>query len=794
MTESLGKLTLLLEAAKNMTMEAAATASSRLSDSTQKLSPQEISKCLNSRVENDTLRGIRSVIYLMCKGEDVVEYFADVVKNITSPNQKIKNLVLVYVTKFAELEPDTALLAINSIQKLLNEKDTVVRARSTRALANIRIIAIVPIVLLTIKRTVADPSPLVRSATAAAIESCYLLDDTNSKELLEHLSKLLADSEIQVVEAAVKCYYGIRAELKPLKKWAPIHGNFRRLCSMISEFDEWTQCFIVDILVEYCRLFIPRPKLYVHVEDQTKIVDMPYDFSAYADVEYEVSYDDDYGLFIDSLRILTYSTSDSVVLSVARAYYTLTPPLHFALSGLDRALLRIATSSFESYKISDMAYRIIFSICLKNRNVFAPHYTSFFLYPTDSLSAASAKLQILCVLVDEENFRGILEELKYYSIKFPKVSVARRAITAIGDCTRVSPVWNQNILKWCLGLLKKPSGPIISEILTLVRYLLQQIQNSGDANNDIVKTTAILAQILTQTNLSLEPKARIIWMIGEFTVQCQNKIGPDVLRTTIRDYASEGEAVRYQTLLLAAKAYCYEISKTSVPNETITAMFNHILHAAKYDVNFDTRDRARVLSVLLDSNANNSELACLFLQSPKPILLKGQGHNNFETTSFTKFLHAAKWADPETLPPSAIRKEAAVLVNSYASKISSADFRSSPSSSSPRALTPPITSHSISSKAFQGNSNASLIAKNARDQLQSLDDFFGNGESDSSELSEEEESEEDESEEESEEESEDNGEDNDDPEDDDEDEDDEDEEMYPKSSDDEADPKSKLLT
>ncbi|KAG7193141.1 AP-3 complex subunit beta [Scheffersomyces spartinae] len=743
MTEPLGKLTSLLEAAKNMTIEAAATASSRLSDSTQKLSPQEISKCLNSRVETDILRGIRSVIYLMGKGEDVLEYFADVVKNITSSNVKIKNLVMVYVTKYAEVEPDTALLAINSIQKLLNEKDSVVRARSTRTLCGILILAIVPIMLLTIKRTVADPSPLVRSATAGAIESCYGLDDTNGKELVGYLTKLLADSEIQVVESAVKCYYSIRSQLKPLKQWLPIHGNFRRLCSVIGEFDEWTQCFVVEILVEYCRLFIARPKLYL---DSNVIIDMPNDFSslgsaAAAAVDYDVSYDDDYLLFIDSLGMLTFSSSDAVVLSVAKAYYCLTPPVHFIKSGLNKALLRIATNAQESFKISELVYGMILNISLMDKKVFGSYYTNFFLYPTDPLSIASMKLKILCALVEETNIRYILEELKYYSIKFPKPSVARKAIIAIGDCARISDIWNGNILKWCLSLLKLAKGSILSEILSLLSYLLQQILNSGDPNEDISKTCMILSQILIQTELLLEPKARVIWIIGEFTVQCQNKIGPDVLRNLIKNYAFESEVVRYQTLLLAAKIYCYEVSKASVPNETITMMFKHVLHCAKYDTSFDTRDRARVLSVLLDNTntSSNSELACLFLQSPKPMLLKDHDDqdNMIKSSALNKYLVVTNWVDPKTLPSSTIRNEVGVLVNSYASKIASSDFRSS--TSSPRTLTPPITSHSISSKAFQGNSNVEITAKKARDQLQSLDDFFGNDDSDSSELEGEEE-------------------------------------------------------
>ena len=42
-------------------------------------------------------------------------------------------------------------------------------------------------------------------------------------------------------------------------------------------------------------------------------------------------------------------------------------------------------------------------------------------------------------------------------------------------------------------------------------------------------------------------------------------------------------------------------------------MFQHALHLAKYDSSYDTRDRARMFSVLL-SSVDRAQLASLFLQ------------------------------------------------------------------------------------------------------------------------------------------------------------------------------------
>ena len=130
--------------------------------------------------------------------------FADVVKNITNSDPKIRQLVIIYLTKYAEVEPDTALLSINSIQKSLNDKDPINRANAIRSLAGIRIGSIIPILVLSMKRTSTDRSPLVRAATAISIGKIYQISGRSKRQMIEYLSKLLTDSEVMVVGAAIK--------------------------------------------------------------------------------------------------------------------------------------------------------------------------------------------------------------------------------------------------------------------------------------------------------------------------------------------------------------------------------------------------------------------------------------------------------------------------------------------------------------------------------------------------------------------------------------------------------------
>lgn len=48
---------------------------------------------------------------------DVSSIFPSVVKNVVSPNAEIKRLTHMYLVHYADVEPDTILLSINTFQK-----------------------------------------------------------------------------------------------------------------------------------------------------------------------------------------------------------------------------------------------------------------------------------------------------------------------------------------------------------------------------------------------------------------------------------------------------------------------------------------------------------------------------------------------------------------------------------------------------------------------------------------------------------------------------------------------------
>lgn len=193
---------------------------------------------------------------MMSRGTDCSTFFADVVKNVASPSLEIKKLVYIYLLRYAESEPDLALLSINTIQKALNDQSQIVRAMAIRVMSGIRVPVISQIVALGIKRCVTDMSAYVRKSAALAIPKCYRLDPTTLPQLTECLSTLLGDRSFYVVGAAVMAYSEVCSENREL-----IHPHYRSLVKMLIDMDEWGQLAVLRMLTEYARKSFPARKV-----------------------------------------------------------------------------------------------------------------------------------------------------------------------------------------------------------------------------------------------------------------------------------------------------------------------------------------------------------------------------------------------------------------------------------------------------------------------------------------------------------------------------------------------------
>jgi len=119
-----------------------------------------------------------------------------------------------------------------------------------------------------------------------------------------------------------------------------------------------------------------------------------------------------------------------------------------------------------------------------------------------------------------------------------------------------------------------------------------------------------------------QARATIVWIVAEFCSRNDyaRKVAPDVLRKIAKTFVNENDLVKLQALNLAAKLHItligdgQELDATSAINfDRLKLLIGYVFNLAKYDLNYDVRDRGRFLRQLL----NDLTLAKQILLVPK---------------------------------------------------------------------------------------------------------------------------------------------------------------------------------
>ena len=645
--ESLSRMSSLLETARDLTLEAASSANAR-SRPSRPLPAQQIKKLLDSRNEREVLDGLRRVIGMQYANppQPTLTFFPAVLKTLSTPYPSTKPLVYGYLVHHAELDPDTALLGINTIQKSLSDSNPRVRAMALKTMAGIRVPVISQIVSLAIKKGVSDLSPLVRKAAALACVKCVALDESTRPQVEEYIGALLGDRQYYVAGAAVQAFMEVCPDMLEM-----IHPHYRRLCRMMVDMDEWGQLAVLRLMPVYARRCFPRRTKRVKKTPQSReqktenfYDDLePSEETQEEDYEEVEATDPDLDLFLNCIKPLLQSRNSAVIISVARAYLYLAPNtyLHNAIGPLI-ALLRSPDD------IKQVALYNIVQVCLLDPSALANHYRHFLIRSTEAPTIWTLKLEILTLVFPycgKEIQDLILAELQHFS-KGHNAELVRESVRAIGRCAQAS---SASTSRRCLSLLLKqihsPDAHLVGEAVEVVRHLIQR------APDEHRKTVIRLAKNLDGLTSSTA-RASIVWLVGEFSgVDTENNIAADVLRILVRGYADESDEVRAQIVLLAAKVYLHFLNARNEKQKAIDALnsngqpddaeeqsrpadeaspsedgkqqpiellYQHTMLLARYTPSYDLRDRARVYRALL-AVPSSTELASLLLLAPKPV-------------------------------------------------------------------------------------------------------------------------------------------------------------------------------
>ena len=597
----------------------------------------DLKEMLDSSKESLKLEAMKRIISMVARGRDASDLFPAVVKNVVSKNLEIKKLVYVYLTRYAEEQQDLALLSISTFQRALKDPNQLIRASALRVLSSIRVPVIVPIMMLAIRDASVDMSPFVRKTAAHAIPKAYSIDPDQKEELVNIIEKLLGDRTTLVVGSAVMAFEEVCPDRIDL-----IHKQFRKLCHLLVDVEEWGQVVIVNMLLRYGRTQFVDPNIGLCDTNHEMIDKDDVDFYKSDSEDSGNSSDDnsnndknktqpmdpDHRLLLKSTKPLLQSRNAAVVMAVAQLYHHCAPRPEIQI--VAKAMIRLLRSHTE---VQAIVLNCIASMTsgdteagthntsndesnydaaaskrkptrkMKTSNMFEPHLRNFFVRNVDPSHIKILKLEIMTNLATEANIGILLREFQSYITSQDKVCVAA-TIQAIGRCASTIDNVTDTCLNGLVQLLSNRDQAVVAESVVVIKKLLQT--QAGDHKEIIIHMAKLMDTIKVPA-----ARAAILWVLGEYSDRVP-KVAPDVLRKMAKSFTTEENQVKMQILNLATKLVLINPDQTQL-------LAQYIFNLAKYDKDYDLRDRARFMRAFIFPQPGQ-ENNCIIKHSKKIFL------------------------------------------------------------------------------------------------------------------------------------------------------------------------------
>uniref|UniRef100_A0A452R297 AP-3 complex subunit beta n=1 Tax=Ursus americanus TaxID=9643 RepID=A0A452R297_URSAM len=561
----------------------------------------DLKEMLDTNKDSLKLEAMKRIVAMIARGKNASDLFPAVVKNVACKN--------------------------------IEDPNQLIRASALRVLSSIRVPIIVPIMMLAIKEAASDMSPYVRKTAAHAIPKLYSLDSDQKDQLIEVIEKLLADKTTLVAGSVVMAFEEVCPERIDL-----IHKNYRKLCNLLIDVEEWGQVVIISMLTRYARTqFLsptqneslleenPEKAFYGSEEDEAKGPGSEEAATTALPARKPYVMDPDHRLLLRNTKPLLQSRSAAVVMAVAQLYFHLAPKAEVGV--IAKALVRLLRSHSE---VQYVVLQNVATMSIKRRGMFEPYLKSFYIRSTDPTQIKILKLEVLTNLASETNIPTVLREFQTYIRSMDKDFVAA-TIQAIGRCaTNIGRV-RDTCLNGLVQLLSNRDELVVAESVVVIKKLLQM---QPAQHGEIIKHLAKLTDSI-QVPMA---RASILWLIGEY---CEHvpKIAPDVLRKMAKSFTAEEDIVKLQVINLAAKLYLTNSKQTKL-------LTQYVLSLAKYDQNYDIRDRARFTRQLIVPSEQGGALSRhakkLFLApKPAPVLESSfKDRDHFQLGSLSHLLNA----------------------------------------------------------------------------------------------------------------------------------------------------------
>ncbi|XP_038711611.1 AP3-complex subunit beta-A-like [Tripterygium wilfordii] len=608
-----------------------------------------IAPLLASKFDSEICEALKRLLALIAQGFDVSNFFPQVVKNVASQSLEVKKLVYLYLLHYAERCPNEALLSINSFQKDLGDTNPLVRAWALRTMAGIRLHVIAPLVMVAVGKCARDPSVYVRKCAASALPKLHDLRlEEHTTAIEEIVGVLLNDHSPVIVGAAASVFSSICPN-----RYSLIGRSYRKLCEILPDVEEWGQIILIGILLRYIiarhgltkesimftlhqrshsekdgsdissifgensgevnatfefelanmvsRCYVEGPDEFLSRASSTNTTSSELNVSQFTSAKNN----DDVKIFLQCTSPLFWSNNSAVVLAAAGVHWIMAP--REDVKRIVQPLLFVLRSSNAS------KYVVLSNIQVFAKTypfVFAPDFEDFFILSSDSYHIRALKLEILSSIATDSSISLILREFQDY-IRDPDRRFAADTVAAIGLCAQQLPKMANTCLDVLLALTRHEfftcdvgdmngeAGVLVQAIMS-IKLIIKQ---------DPPSHVKVIIQLLCGLDAIKVPAARatIIWMLGEYSTlgDMIPKMLSTVLKYLAQCFTSEDLEAKLQILNTNAKVL---LCAKGGDAGTFRIIINYVLQLAECDLNYDVRDRARLLRNILSCNLGTQGL------------------------------------------------------------------------------------------------------------------------------------------------------------------------------------------
>ena len=295
-----------------------------------------------------------------------------------------------------------------------------------------------------------------------------------------------------------------------------------------------------------------------------------------------------------------------------------------------KSLVRLLRSHNE---VQAIVLNSIAAMTIKSKGgskMFQPHIKQFYVRGSDPSHVKILKLEILTNLANSSNISSLLREFQSYINGSDAASVAA-TIQAIGRCAATITEVTETCLSGLVHLMSNKDPNVVAESVIEIKKLLQTEESE---HVDIIVAMSKLVDTVEVPSA----RAAIVWVVGEFTERIPRH-SPDVLRKLAKTFCNEEVIVKQQIVNLAVKLYLTNPEQTSL-------VAQYVFNLAKFDQNYDLRDRARFIRAILFPQGEPGKISkhakkiFLAAKPPPKIESKFATRDEYQLGSLSHFINA----------------------------------------------------------------------------------------------------------------------------------------------------------